>query len=272
MTKKPPAKDESLSATISMVLKRVQDYEGERATRLGKGFEKVTAPIGGALAAVVPDAWVLNILHAADKAAEYTLPADKSPKSFDDIEACEAAALYVQGWAAGLNAASGGATGFWGAAGAAADIPATLTLAACNVRATGAAFGFAGDSEDERAFRLMVLELATRQAGDARRETVTQLRAFAELLNQPKVRVVVDQASNWVAEKIAERVARQLGVSLAGRKLGQVVPVVGGVVAASVNASFQTDVSRAARYAYSLRWLMRQKLLPGYSGEEVTKP
>ena len=85
---------------------------------------------------------------------------------------------------------------------------------------------------------------------------------MAEWMNTPEGRIVLDKGGEWVSEKVVERIARQLGVNLGSRKAGQVVPIVGGAVAAVVNASFQTDVSRAARYAYRLRWLMARKLLP----------
>ena len=39
-------------------------------------------------------------------------------------------------------------------------------------------------------------------------------------------------------------------------------PILGIAVAAVVNASFQTDVARAARYGYRQRWLMARRLLP----------
>ena len=59
-----------------------------------------------------------------------------------------------------------------------------------------------------------------------------------------------------------------------GARPGEIpaAPPVGGVVAASVNASFQTDVSRAARYAYRQRWLMARQLLPGPVAGEAPAP
>lgn len=246
---------------VAAALQRQKAYEARRPTRLGRGAEALTAPFGTVVGRLVRPEWVLQALEMSDRAAGWTVPAMRHDR--DDLADCEAAALKVQAWAQGLNASTGFAAGLTGGPGLTVDIPATLALAARNVRATGAAYGFDGDDEGERAFRLMVLEVATAMASDARAETMGRLDKAARVLSDPAVRAAADKGTDWVMKKVVERVARQLGVSLAGRKLGQVVPVVGGFVGAAVNASFQVDVARAARFAYEKRWLMARKLLEG---------
>ncbi|SLN59572.1 EcsC protein family protein [Pseudoruegeria aquimaris] len=264
MTEKlPRTPDGALPEAIRRAFDEQRAYEEARATRLGRGAEKLTAPLGGLIGKAVPASTVRAGLDLADRAAGLTVPASLYGHDTDDIAACDEAALKVQAWSQGVNAASGGAAGFFGMAGMTADIPATLSLAARNVRATGVCYGFDGNSEEDRLFRLMVLEAATAQAGDKRRETLDNLNALARHLNSPEGRYILEKGGDWVVDKVVERVARALGVSLAGRKAAQVVPLVGGVVAATVNASFQADVSRAARYAYRQRWFMARKLLSG---------
>jgi hypothetical protein len=250
---------------LAEALRAQKAYEERRSTRFGRGAERVTAPLGGAFARAVPPEMVRAALRAADRLAGVSLSELEHDPA--DLAACEAAARRVQAWASGGNAASGFAAGWFGAAGVTADIPATLTLAARNVRATGLAYGVEGQGEDEAAFRLMVLEVATSQADEGRQERLAELNRMAEWLASPGGRLVLEKGGEWVTEKIVERVARQLGTSLAGRKAGQVVPIVGGAVAAVVNASFQTDVSRAARYAYRNRWLMARRMIGGPSKE-----
>lgn len=236
-------------------------YERRRQTVLGAGAERVTRPVGGLVSRSVPPALARAALRAADRAAGLTLPSEVTGHDLDDIAACDAAALRVQGWAAGTNAATGGAAGWFGAAGMAADIPATIALAARNVRATGAAYGFARDDADERAFRLLVLELASASAEKQRRESLGAINTMVQVLENPVGRMVLDKGGEWVTEKVVERILRQVGLSLGTRKAAQIVPVIGGAVAAVVNASFQTDVSRAARYAYRQRWLMHRRMI-----------
>ncbi|MFV0334702.1 MAG: EcsC family protein [Tropicimonas sp.] len=244
-------------------LERQSAYETRKPTRMGRGAERLTAPVSGLAARLVPPGLVRRGLAMADRAAGYGLRPDGPRHSVEDLDACERAARRVQGWAAGGNALTGGATGLFGAAGMTADIPATIALAARNVRATGAAYGFDGDDAEERAYRLLILQVATAEAGPARAETLASLSGMAEWLASPEGRVVLDRGGRWLTDKVIDRIARQLGFSLAGRGAGRAVPVMGGAVAAMVNASFQTDVSRAARYGYRMRWLMNRRLLEG---------
>jgi hypothetical protein len=122
---------------------------------------------------------------------------------------------------------------------------------------------------------MMVLEVATATGDKNRTQTLENLNDMARWLNTPEGRLALNKGGEWLMDKVVERVARQLGISLAGRGAARVVPVIGGMVAATVNASFQTDVSRAARYAYRQRWLMARTLLPapdraGADGPEET--
>lgn len=263
MSQVPKHRPHLAADILREALERQQAFEDRKPTRMGRGAERLTAPLGGLVGRFVPPGLVRQGLAMADRAAGYTIPAEFTRHSVEDLEACERAAKRVQGWAVGANATTGGAAGFFGAAGMTADIPATIALAARNVRATGAAYGFGGDSEEERAYRLLILQVATATAETGRADTLASLSDMAAWLNSPEGRLVLEKGGGWVTETVIERIARQLGFSLAGRGAGRVVPIVGGAVAAVVNASFQTDVSRAARYGYRMRWIMHRRMLEG---------
>ncbi len=234
---KSPMASDRITAIIERVIEEQKSFEKKRATRMGQGAEKLTKPLGGLVSALIPAGMLRAGLRQADRAAGLTVPREVTSHDTGDILACDTAARRVQAWAQGTNAATGGAAGWFGAAGLAADVPATIALAARNVRATGAAYGFTADSDAEQVFRLMVLEVATSLASERRQETLDSLGALARRLSSPEARIVLDKGGDWVVEKIVERVARQLGLSLAARKAGQIVPIVGGAVAAAVNAS-----------------------------------
>lgn len=255
-------KEESFGELIERVLDEQKAFENRRTTRLGRGAERLTAPVGGVLAQMIPPGVVRMALRQADHVAGLTIPASLQSHDPDDIAACDAAALRVQAWAQGANAATGSAAGWFGAAGLTADLPATIALAARNVRATGVVYGFTEDNDAERVFRLMVLDAATALASEQRQNTLISLNDLARQLNAPEMQYVLRTGGEWMVEKVVERVARQLGFNLAGQKIGQIVPVIGAVVAAAVNASFQVDVARAARYAYRQRWLIARSALP----------
>ncbi|MEM1386968.1 MAG: EcsC family protein [Pseudomonadota bacterium] len=267
-----PTNKDQLSEAIKSAIERQRAFEDRRATRLGRGAEGLTAPLAGLLSRLIPPALARQALHQADWAAGLTVPQEITGHDVQSIAACDKAAMRVQAWAQGSNAATGGAAGWFGAAGLALDVPATIALAARNVRATGAAYGFVEDDENERTFRLMVLEVATALATDRRADSIENLNALAREMNRPEVRMVLDHGAKWMTEKVIERLARQLGLSLAGRKAGQVIPVLGSAVGATVNASFQVDVSRAARYAYRQRWLMARQALPAPEAATTAEP
>lgn len=263
MSKKSPvSRTDAPNVLVERVLAEQRAYEERRATMMGRGAERLTGPFSGLLSRLIPPGAMRAALRGADQAAGWTLPGELTRHDVTELAACDKAALRVQAWAQGTNAASGGLAGWFGGAGLAVDIPATIGLAARNVRATGAAYGFARDSVEERAFRLMVLEVATSMASAGRAESLANLNRLAAALSSSEAQYVLSKGGEWVTDKLVERVARQLGLSLASRKAGQIVPVIGGAVAAMVNASFQVDVARAARYAYRQRWLMQRKLLP----------
>ncbi|MBS8226552.1 EcsC family protein [Vannielia litorea] len=255
-----PDRDRRFEAALAAALREQEAYEKKRHSRLGRGAEKATAPLGGLLRRIVPPGMLRQALVMADRGAGLTLPA--ATHDANDLAACDAAALRVQGWAAGTGAASGGAAGWFGGLGMTLDIPATISLAARTVRGTGQAYGFAGEGEEELVFRLMVLELATVRGLEGRKESLGKVNQLAKELQAPEVRYVLEKGADWVVDKVIDRVARGLGTDLLKRKAAQVVPLAGAAIGAGVNASFQTDVARAARYGFRLRWLMHRRLLP----------
>ncbi|MXU63898.1 EcsC family protein [Oceanomicrobium pacificus] len=263
----PPARAD-LARSLDAVLAEQAAFEHQRSTVLGRGAEKLTAPLGRGISRMVPPALVRRGLDAADRAAGIAL-GDRPAHDLDDIAACDAAALRVQALSAGSNAASGGAAGWFGGIGMTVDIPTTIAVAARNVRATGAAYGFTGDGAEERAFRLAILEMAATTGMEGRAQALGRINRMARGLTGGGG-CAAASATDWVIETAVERVSRQVGAGLLGRKAAQIVPVLGGVIAAGVNASFQTDVSRAARYAYRQRWLMARQALPPPDGDGGT--
>lgn len=259
----PPAKKQNLTDALARVLDEQRAFEEHRATKLGRGAEAITAPLGNVVRQIVPPSAMRQALDAADRVAGATLP--DLEHDIGDLPACDAAAKRAQAWAMSMNAASGASAGWFGGAGMAVDIPATMTLAARNVRATGMAYGFEGEGDYERMFRLTVLELATTSAADARAGSIARINQMARGIGG----TVAKEGLDWVVDKVVERVARQLGTDLAQRKAAQIIPVAGAVLGAGINASFQTDVSRAARYAYRQRWLNQQGLLPAPREDEA---
>ena len=65
-----------------------------------------------------------------------------------------------------------------------------------------------------------------------------------------------DRVSTEAAIIAIKQLAKQLGINLTKRKALQAIPVVGGLVGASMNLSYINDIAWAARRSFQERWLM----------------
>ncbi len=149
----------------------------------------------------------------------------------------------------------GGAVGTLGAAGLVADVPALLAINLMAVGEYACTYGFDVAHEDERAFAIALL-LADRQE-DSRQaatvgDTVRELHeGAAQIRGSGSRRLETDTALTAWVRSAAWRLVRRL----LQRKLGQLVPVVGAVIGASIDATFTRETCRIAREVYRQRFL-----------------
>nr|WP_272916554.1 EcsC family protein [Tsuneonella aeria] len=212
----------------------------------------MTNPFGKALASVVPNAIVEQAVKAIDSAAGARSlgPIRHDPA---DLEASRAAALKIERLAKNVNGATGAAAGFGGAISAGMDIPATIAIAMRNIRDTGRAYGYDGAGEAEKLFRLQILELASLNEPEERRQRIEGIeRAIGD---GGVLKPVEGDASTPMVDAAVERISRALALASFRRRMGMLVPVAGSAVGLMVNRSFQEDVSKAARFAFQARRL-----------------
>ena len=248
------------STSLETARLRLRTYEARELSLFGAGTEALTGGIGRGLGRLIGPQRLKRALESADEASAVFV--GSGDHDTDDLDACDGAARRVQALAQTTSATTGLTAGVLGAAGMTADFVATLTLAARTVRATAVCYGFTdGDTREEQLFRLLVLEAATAMDVSGRDDVLARLRAMALSIETPETPLRPDDVE-WLGEKAADRVARQVTFALAGRSVGRWIPLAGGLFGAVVNASFQSDVARAARYANRLRWLGAREGLP----------
>ena len=227
-------------------------YRRSKPAILGRGIRRLTNPVGHAIASAIPKSVVETVLKGIDRATEMRALGDMSHDP-SDFAAARGAARSIERMARTINAGSGAAAGLGGALTASADIPATIALALRNIRDTGRAYGFEGDGTRERLFRLQVLEIA---ALDDHDEKIERLDAIEADITAPgDLTPIATKNIEPVVDQVVERVSRAIAFASVRRRLGMVVPLVGSAVGGFVNAQFQRDVSRAARYAFQARRL-----------------
>ena len=227
-------------------------YRNAKPSFLGRGIERLTNPIGGAIAGMIPKSLFESVLKGIDRAVDTPalMELDHDPA---DFSAARDAAREVGRKAWTINASSGAAAGFGGALTASADIPATIAIALRNIRDTGRAYGFSGDGKRERLFRLQILEIA---ALDEHAEKIARLDALeADIDDMGALNAVDTRSIEPLVDQVVERVSRAIALASVRQRAGMVVPLLGSVVGGFVNAQFQRDVSRAARYAFQARRL-----------------
>ena len=246
-----------LADWAGMDIKREQQqFRNSKPSMLGRGIERLTHPFGKAIASVVPKSVIEKVLTGLDKAvavpALVTFGHDRS-----DLEACHAAALRVSRAARSVSATTGAAAGFGGAISMGADIPATIAIALRVIRDTGRAYGFDGEGDAEKLFRLQILELSALDDPKMRDQRIAALEAGidadGDLVNPDHEHITP------IVDQMVERVSRAIAFRSFQSRAGMVVPVVGSVVGGIVNSSFQKDVGRAARFAFQARRLRDER-------------
>lgn len=227
-------------------------YRNATPAFLGRGIDRLTHPLGSAIANRLPKRMVEGVLKGIDRAASVgeLVSMDHDPA---DISASRKAAENVERYARTINASSGAAAGLGGALTAGADIPATIAIALRNIRDTGRAYGFEGKGKRERLFRLQILEIA---ASDEHSEKIGRLEALeAEIDASGDLAPVESRSIEPLIDQAVERVSRAIALGSIRRRAGMVVPLLGSAIGGFVNSQFQRDVSRAARYAFQARRL-----------------
>ncbi|MEM6825541.1 MAG: EcsC family protein [Pseudomonadota bacterium] len=241
---------------IATVLAEQDAYRAAAPASLPRAVRALAQPVAALTQRLIPPEAVEMALMAADWAAATSIRKAAIGHDFSDLEACDGAATDIRRWALGYAATGGGAAGALGIAGLAVDVPATITLALRTARLTGLSYGFGGEGTAERVFILDTLELAGANSAEEKRAALERLSADrTDLPAESWGRIVKLTGQSAGAQAAAKRVAQALGANLSLRKVGQLTPLVGAAIGASVNAAFQNDVARAAQHAYRERWL-----------------
>lgn len=241
---------------VARVLDAQDAYRARSPSVLPRAVRSVTAPLNTVANRLIPPDVIEAAIRGADWVAAASIRDQTISHDFANLDACEAAARDVRRWSLAYAATGGGAAGAFGAAGLAFDIPATMTLALRTARLIGLSYGFGQNDRREQVYILDILQLAAANSQTERDAALARLaegRAAMDRDDWQKVAEMTGHASG--ASAAIQRVALTLGANLSARKVAQVMPVVGAVVGASVNAAFQNDVADAAQFAFRARWL-----------------
>ena len=247
-----------------------KDWEQQVPGVVSKGIGFFAKPAAWLVQQVVPQSAIKAALNAANSAGKKL--ADESDILRDgnvttvealrkqSLETSDRLADEVHNWAIGMATAEGGAAGFTGVAGIAADIPAVLTLALRTIHKIGLCYGYRADTKEEQDFVLSILSAAGSNTQKEKTSALLALKSIEVLVAKQTWKAISVKAETQLMGKelgviAIKNLCKQLGINLTKRKALQAIPGVGAFVGAAVNADFLRDVGYAARRVYQKRWL-----------------
>lgn len=252
----------------------IEKWKKEEPGVINQLFGIAVEPLAWLVAKVVPEASLQGALDFGNAMAYWLTDTndiirDGGVSSLEELrkknlELSDRLADEVHNWAIGAAVVEGAGTGVFGLPGAAADVPAIITLALRTIHKIGVCYGFECSSELDKK---MVLGILSASAANTISEKVAALAALKS------VEVTLAKVA-WkkMAEKAAERqlgkeaalltiknLAKQLGVNITKRKALAAIPFIGAAIGGSVNGWYIKEVGWAARRAFQERWLIENK-------------
>jgi hypothetical protein len=155
-----------------------------------------------------------------------------------------------------LAFAEGASAGVLGLLGTAIDIPSLVAIALRAVNEYAAYYGFDPSIEDEKAFILMLLSVASAPTVDERQRAMAELTELSVMIAAGGTR---EESRRLLSMQMVTKVANVLGGRLARAKTAQAVPVVGAGVAAAFNAWFLGTLTETAFHLYRERFLIEKR-------------
>lgn len=231
------------------------------------------APVNWAIQKIIPEQAIMGALNMANMGAKSMADSrdllhEANLNTFEELlslslERSDTLASNVQGWAIGLGAAEGGATGFLGIIGIPLDIPAIITLALRTIHKIGLCYGYEMRTEDDFQFTYAILSSSSANSLEEKIAALATLRSFQVLLIRQTWKKMAQSAAQRTVSKegaliTLRTLAKQLGINITKRRALAAIPAIGALVGASVNAWYMKDVGWAARRAFQERKLVDQ--------------
>ncbi|MBR3623101.1 MAG: EcsC family protein [Selenomonadaceae bacterium] len=250
-------------------IKAIVEWKQKAPSVVAQGLGKLAAPLTWVTKKVLPESAMKAVLNSANSAGE--LLADESDICRDgnvrdiselrhkDLRLSDQLADNVHNWAIGAAAVEGGVAGAVGILGIAADIPAILTLALRTIHKIGLCYGYRANNKQEKDFVLEILSAAGSNSQAEKNEALVTLKMLQVVIEKQTWKAMEQKAAQALGKEAAviaiKNLCKQLGINFTKRKALQAIPIVGGGIAAAVNADFIRDVGYASIRIYQQRWL-----------------
>ncbi|MDE6338335.1 MAG: EcsC family protein [Muribaculaceae bacterium] len=248
----------------------IKKWKQAEPSVLAKAGGTLLKPIEWVTARLIPNKVLEGALSAANAAGsmladEGDVLRDGDVKKIEylkskDLALSDKLADSVHNWALGIAATEGGAAGATGVVGMLVDVPALITLAYRTIHKIGLCYGYVCTSPEERMFVNFIMSAANANSVKEKTISLVGLQQMSVLISKTTFKKMAEKAANDKFGKEAvvlfiKSFSKSLGKNLTKRKMLQAIPIAGGIIGASVNASFIQDVAWAARRSFQERWL-----------------
>ncbi len=156
-----------------------------------------------------------------------------------------------------LAAVQGGGAGLGGIALVAADIPLLFTINFRLIQQVGAAYGFSMKAPEFKPLILSIYNVASSGSREAKtaalKETSVAAAAFAHDFEYK------GRGNTSTFREQNKHLPREIAKNLAGRKLGQMIPLAGAAIGAGVNYWFTSQTAEAAHMLFRALYLERKE-------------
>lgn len=226
---------------------------------------------------LVPEKVIAGALRGADALADYLTDTkdiirDGRVGSIKElqkksIEVSDVLSYSVENWALGIATVEGGGTGLAGAPGIPVDIAFVVPFAIRTIRKIALCYGFELKGRKGHEEVLAVLSVSGSNTVAEKQVALKQLTEILVMVQKTTWKNIGEKAAQDVASKEAlvmaiKAAAKTLGINLTKRKALQIIPLLGAVVGAAMNASFISDVNDAAVYTFQKKWLISNRKWP----------
>lgn len=254
----------ALTVYEAMQVAKINEWKNEEPGLIAQGLSAIFSQLNKLVDIVVPQSALEGALNACNTAGEFLadegdILRDGRVNSIEELKTKDLAlsdhlANGVHNWAIGLATAEGAAIGTMGGMGIAFDIPALMVLSLRTVHKIGLCYGYKSNTEQEKQYVLEILSVVGSNSFKEKQAALYQLAALKQALKIPWKNMVKNDLAQALLLLIRQ-VCKQIGVNLSKRKALQIIPVVGGLVAAAINGNFIRDLGYAAIRSYQERWL-----------------
>jgi hypothetical protein len=249
----------------------IEKWKKEEPGAVSQAFGFAIEPLAWLVNKVVPEAAIRGALDFSNAMAQWLTDTGDVVRGGGvtslgelrnkDLELSDKLADEVHNWAIGVAVVEGAGTGIFGLPGAAADVPAIITLALRTIHKVGVCYGYECSSELDKKFVLGVMSASGANSVSEKVAALAALRSVEVTLAKVTWKKMAEKAAESQLSKEAalltiKNLAKQLGVNITKRKALASIPFIGAAVGGSVNGWYIKEVGWAARRAFQERWLI----------------